>query len=139
MTDARTDPDPLPVAAEAAPARAAAPPHGAASHWGLERLTSLAALALFVWLFVSLWRLPALDYRTVSEWLKDPLAAAPMLLLILVAFTHLKMGLMVIVDDYVHEEGGRLVWLVLIKFAAILAATLALFCVLKIALAGAAG
>ena len=61
-----------------------------------------------------------------------------MLLLILVAFAHLKMGLMVIVDDYVHEEGGRLVWLVLIKFASILAAALALFCVLKIALSGGA-
>jgi succinate dehydrogenase / fumarate reductase membrane anchor subunit len=122
------------------PARAAAPAaaHGAARHWGLERLLSLAALALFVWLFVSLWRLPALDWRTVSEWLKDPLAATPMLLLILVAFAHLKLGLMVIVDDYVHEEGGRLVWLVLIKFASILAAVLAAFCVLKIALSGGA-
>ena len=119
-------------------ARADAPAHGAARHWGLERLASLAALALFVWLFVSLWRLPALDWRTVSEWLKDPLAATPMLLLILVAFAHLKMGLMVIVDDYVHEEGARLVWLVLIKFASILAAALALFCVLKIALGGGA-
>ena len=128
------------TATAAAPAPApAGPAHDAAAHWGLERLTSLAALALFVWLFVSLWRLPALDYRTISEWLKDPLAATPMLLLIVVAFTHLKLGLMVIVDDYVHAEGGRLVWLVLIKFAAILAATLALLCVLKIALAGAAG
>jgi succinate dehydrogenase / fumarate reductase, membrane anchor subunit len=122
-----------------ADAPAPAPAHDAARHWGLERLTSLAALALFVWLFVSLWRLPALDWRTVSEWLKDPLAATPMLLLILVAFAHLKMGLMVIVDDYVHDEGGRLVWLVLIKFASILAAVLAAFCVLKIALGGAAG
>jgi succinate dehydrogenase / fumarate reductase membrane anchor subunit len=123
---------------DAARADAPAPAHDAARHWGLERLLSLAALALFVWLFVSLWRLPALDWRTVSEWLKDPLAATPMLLLILVAFAHLKLGLMVIVDDYVHDEGGRLVWLVLIRFASILAAALALFCVLKIALSGGA-
>ena len=46
---------------DTARADAPAPAHGAARHWGLERLLSLAALALFVWLFVSLWRLPALD------------------------------------------------------------------------------
>lgn len=117
----------------------AAAAHAPARHWGLERLTSAAALALFVWLFVSLWRLPALDFATVTLWLRDPLAAVPMLLLIAVAFRHLKDGLIVVVDDYVHEEASRLIWLALIKFAAIGAAALALFCVLKIALGASAG
>jgi succinate dehydrogenase / fumarate reductase membrane anchor subunit len=49
------------------------------------------------------------------------------------------LGLIVVVEDYVHEAGGRLVWLALIKFAAAFAAALAAFCVLKIALGGAAG
>lgn len=124
MTDIAT-------ATAAGPARAEA--HGAARHWGLERLTSVAALVLLVWLLVSLWRLPALDYQTVSEWLKDPLAATPMILFIVTTFWHLKMGLTTVVEDYVHEEGGRLLWLLLINFAAILAGALAVLCVLKIA------
>ena len=62
-----------------------------------------------------------------------------MLLLILSPSGISKLGLIVVVEDYVHEEGGRLVWLVLINFASIFAAALALFCVLKIALAGSAG
>ena len=33
------------------------------AHWGLERAVSVALLLLIVWLFVSLWRLPALDPR----------------------------------------------------------------------------
>ena len=121
--------------ASAAPARAEAHAgaHGAARHWGLERLTSVAALVLLVWLLVSLWRLPALDHQTIGEWLKDPLAAVPMLLFIITTFWHLKMGLVTVVEDYVHEEGGRLLWLLLINFAAILAGSLAVFCVLKIA------
>jgi succinate dehydrogenase / fumarate reductase, membrane anchor subunit len=125
------------MTAEATSAPEAA--HAPARHWGLERLASAAALALFVWLFVSLWRLPALDFATVTLWLRDPLAAVPMLLLIVAVFHHLKDGLIMIVDDYVHEEGSRLFWLALIKFAAILAAALALFCVLRIALAPVAG
>ena len=60
-----------------------------AHHWWLERLTSIAALALFVWLIVSVLRLPSLDYGTVIAWLRDPLAAVPMLLLIVTTFWHL--------------------------------------------------
>jgi succinate dehydrogenase membrane anchor subunit len=108
-------------------------------HWGVERMLSVAALALFVWLGVSLWRLPGFDHQTVAHWLQHPLAAVPMLLLIAVAFAHLKMGLIVVVEDYVHEEGSRIAWLLLIKFAALFAAALAAFCVLKIALGGGAG
>lgn len=108
-----------------------------AEHWRLERLVSAATLALFVWLIVSLLRLPALDHATVVEWLRGPLAAVPMLLLIVSTFWHLKLGLAVIVEDYVHDEGNKLIWLALIAFASISAAAFALFAVLKIALGSA--
>jgi succinate dehydrogenase / fumarate reductase membrane anchor subunit len=108
-------------------------------HWGLERLSAAAVLALFVWLGVSLMRLPALDYPTITAWLRTPLAAVPMLLLVVSTFWHLKMGLIVVVEDYVHEEGSKLVWLMLIRFAAIFAGTMAVFSVLKIALGAATG
>ena len=110
-----------------------------AEHWWHERLSSIAALLLYVWLIVSLLRLPALDYATLSQWLAQPFAAVPMLLLVATSFWHAKMGLQVVVEDYVHEEGGKFFWIVLINFAAILAAALAMFAVLKVAFAGSAG
>jgi len=110
-----------------------------AHHWGIERATSVATLLLFVWLGVSLLRLPALDLQTVSEWLRNPLAAVPMLLLIVTAFRHLDMGLVVVVEDYVHEESNKLLLLMLIHFASVLAGALAVFSVLKIAFAPVAG
>lgn len=108
--------------------------HGA-EHWGTERLTSLASLFLIVWFLVSLWRLPALDLATLADWLRQPLAATPMLLLVLAIFWHLRDGLIVIVEDYVHGEGARFTWIALIKFASLSAGALAAFCVLKLALA----
>ena len=110
-----------------------------AHHWWLERLTSLSTLLLFVWLGVSLLRLPMYDHATIADWLSSPLAAVPMLLLVFSTFWHLKLGLQVVVEDYVHEEGSKFFWIVLINFAAILAAAFALFAVLKIALVGSAG
>ena len=105
-----------------------------AEHWWHERLSSLATLLLFVWLAASLLRLPALDYATVTGWLAEPLAAVPMLLLIVTTFWHARLGLKVVVEDYVHEEGSKLFWIVAIDFAIILAGALAAFAVLKIAL-----
>jgi succinate dehydrogenase membrane anchor subunit len=90
--------------------------HGA-EHWWHERLSSTATFLLFTWLIVSLLRLPDLGYATVAEWLREPFAAVPMLLLVAATFWHLKMGLRVI-------------------FAAIFGAVLALFSVLKVALSG---
>ncbi len=106
-----------------------------AEHWWEERLSSIAVLLLLVVLLVSLLRLPGLDLATIREWLTQPLAAVPMLLLIFATFWHARMGLQVVVEDYVHEEGGKLFWIVLINFAAVFAGALAAFSVLKIALA----
>ena len=114
---------------------AAAPAHDAAHHWGLERLLSVATLLLFVWFLVSLWRLPTYDQQSIAEWLKDPLAAVPMLLLIVTTFWHLKLGLVVVVEDYVHEAGSRFAWLLLINIFSLFGAGLALLSVLKLALA----
>jgi succinate dehydrogenase / fumarate reductase membrane anchor subunit len=105
-----------------------------AEHWWHERLSSVAVLLLFVWLAVSLLRLPALDHRGVTEWLRDPLAAVPMLLLVGATFWHLQMGLKVIVEDYVHDEGNRFLAVLVLNFAAVAGAAFALFAVLKIAL-----
>ena len=107
-----------------------------AHHWWLERLTSVSTLILLLWFLVSLARLPGLDHQTVTQWLASPLAAVPMLLLAVSLFWHAKLGLIVIVEDYVHEEGGRLFWVVVINFLAVLGAALAAFSILKIAFAG---
>ena len=106
-----------------------------AEHWWHERLSSVACLLLYVWLAVSLLRLPALDHRGITEWLKQPVAAVPMLLLVAATFWHLHMGLKTIVEDYVHDEGNRFLAILLLGFAAWLGAAFAAFAVLRIALA----
>lgn len=106
-----------------------------AEHWWRERLSSVACLLLWVWLAVSLLTLPALDHRGVAEWLRQPSAAVPMLLLVAATFWHLHMGLKVIVEDYVHDEGNKFLCLLLLAFAAALGAAFAAFAVLKVALA----
>lgn len=107
-----------------------------ARHWWHERVSALASLILSGWFIVSLLRLPAYDRGTIVEWLGSPLAAVPMALLVITTFWHLKMGVIVVVEDYVHEEGSKLFWVTLINFLSILGAGLALFALFKIAVTG---
>jgi len=104
------------------------------AHWWQERQSAIAAFLLYLWLLVSILRLAPLDQRTMAEWLRDPFAAVPMLLLVWVTFRHLRDGLQVVIEDYVHEEGNRFFTLLLLNFFAVAAGALAAFAVLRIAL-----
>ncbi len=125
--------DPATLETPLARARGLGSAREGAEHWWHERASSVAVLLLFIWLIVSLLRLPALDHRGITEWLRDPRAAVPMLLLIAATFWHLKMGLQVIIEDYVHDEGNKFLVLLLLSFAAVGGAAFAIFAVLKIA------
>lgn len=110
-----------------------------AEHWWHERLSSVSTLLLFVWLGVSLLRLPDLSYGTIVEWLKVPVNTTAMLLLIVSSFWHGKLGLQVVIEDYFHEEGNKTILLMLLNFAVYSGGALAIVSVLRIALgAGAA-
>lgn len=100
--------------------------------WWLERLTSVSTLVLFVWFLASLVRLPRLDHEMVVEWLASPAVAIPMLLLILSTFWHIKLGLQVLFEDYVHDQ-VKVAMIVLTNFLTIAAGLTAAFSVLKIA------
>ncbi|MEO6579599.1 MAG: succinate dehydrogenase, hydrophobic membrane anchor protein [Sphingomicrobium sp.] len=106
--------------------------HGG-EHWVQERLISAALLLLGLWLVISLLLLPALDRATLGEWLHSASGAVPMALLIVTAFVHAVDGLKVVVDDYVDDQGSRLLISGIITFAAVGGGSLALFSLAKIA------
>ena len=111
--------------------------HGG-EHWLSERVTSVALLLLGVWFIASLLMLPALDQRTLAEWLREPSGAVPMALFIITSFWHGLDGLKVAVDDYVDDEGNRFAVNTLLLFLAVAGAALCLFALGKIAFGAAA-
>jgi succinate dehydrogenase / fumarate reductase, membrane anchor subunit len=111
--------------------------HGAGDWW-MVRVNSVTTLALSVWLLVSLLRLPVADHATVTGWMQSPINAVLMLLMIVSTFWHIKYGVREVIDDYVHEDGWRVVSLGLLYITIVGMGSLAAFAVLKIAFGGAA-
>jgi succinate dehydrogenase / fumarate reductase membrane anchor subunit len=111
---------------------------GGTHHWILQRFTAVGNLLLVSWLLFSLARLPAFDHATVSGWLAQPLVAVPMILMLVSVFWHLRLGLQVLIEDYVHDDGLKFAVILLLNFFAIGGATFGLFSVAKIAFAGGA-
>ena len=102
-------------------------------HWWQQRVTAIGNLVLMTWFIVSLVRLPDLEYQTMIAWLQQPIAAVPMLLLILSVFYHFRLGVQVMLEDYIHHEGNKVLAMMLLNFYVIALAFTAIFSVLKIA------
>jgi succinate dehydrogenase / fumarate reductase membrane anchor subunit len=110
-----------------------------AHHWIQQRVTAAGNVLLLVWFLISLLKLQGFDHGDVVTWLGQPLVAVPMMLMVANLFWHLRIGLQVVIEDYVHEEGTKFGTLLLLNFYAIGGAALGIFAIAKIAFsAGAA-
>ena len=105
---------------------------GGSSHWYAQRVSAVALVLLALWLFVSLASLADASYEQVTGWLRSPLNSTLALLLVVVAAWHAVLGLQVVVEDYVADKGTRVVVLIAIKFAFVVAAVVGVLAVLRI-------
>lgn len=107
-------------------------------HWWSQRVTSVALLLLGMWFVTSLLRLPGFGYKLVTAWIAMPLNAVLLLLLIGTLIYHSQLGVQVVVEDYVHHHGLKIATMLLLTFAHVALAALAMFAVLRIAFGGGA-
>lgn len=112
--------------------------HHGAHHWLVQRFTAIGNLVLMLFLVISLALLPNYDYATVSDWASQTVPATALALLIVSVFWHARLGLQVLIEDYVHEAGTKFGVLALLNIATFGGAAFGLFSIARIALAGAA-
>lgn len=70
-----------------------------------QRLTALAIAPLAVFFLVSLVALAGADYDTARHYLAHPLVSILLLALIGAAVIHMRIGVQIVIEDYVHTEG----------------------------------
>lgn len=112
--------------------------HHGAHHWLVQRFTAIGNLVLSIWLIASIIGLPDLSYATVSEWLAQPVSATAMILLVISTFWHARLGLQVLIEDYLHNSGTKFAALAALNLAVIGGGAFAIFSVASLAFGGAA-
>ena len=103
-------------------------------HWWGQRVSALALAPLTLWFIYSVLSLGSASHEAVLAWASGPLTLVLLLTRAGMTFYHMQLGLQTVIEDYVHDEGKRLLALLLVKGAAILLAVTAIVSILKIGL-----
>ncbi|EJF74680.1 succinate dehydrogenase, hydrophobic membrane anchor protein [Bartonella alsatica] len=108
--------------------------HEGTEHFWLQRLTGFINIPLLIFFIVLILSLVGKDYDIVRARLAHPVVAILMGLLTFSVLYHMKLGMQVIIEDYIPREGVRIFFLALnILFCFVLGGVI-IFALLKIAL-----
>ena len=107
--------------------------HDGTHHFWVQRLTAVALLPLLVWLVVSIVRLTDASHDAFVAWAASPLNSMLLLIALVALFWHSMLGVQVVIEDYVHHAGAKLVLLVGSKFAHVFLCAAAVLAALRIA------
>lgn len=105
-------------------------------HWWLQRLSAVILVPLVLWFAVSLLSVAHADHATMKAWVSRPFNTALLVVLLTAMFYHARLGLQVVIEDYVHEELVKLGALLAMNLVVVVAGATAVISVLKIAFGG---
>jgi len=103
-------------------------------HWWVQRLTAAALVLLMAWLVGLLVSMVGADLAQARETVARPWNAILLATLVIAMFWHGKLGIQVIIEDYVHTRWVEVALVGLVSIACAIAALAALYAIARIAL-----
>lgn len=105
-----------------------------ADHFWKQRVTALANVPLTLFLVISIVLLAGKDHATVAAYIGSPLAALAFMALVISAAIHMRLGMQVVIEDYVHGEAAKILLLIANTFFSILVALACIMAIIKLSL-----
>lgn len=81
-----------------------------------QRVSALALVVLVPWFMLSLMKAALGGYAAATAWVSDPLNAALLILTAGATFYHMRLGMQVIIEDYIGKSGTRAALMILNTF-----------------------
>ncbi len=108
--------------------------HHGTGTWLAHTLSSIALVPLTLWFICGMVRMAGATRQDVADWLGSPLTLALMLALLLMTFSHMRIGLATVVEDYIQQPALRLTTLLAIKAVTFFLALACIVSVLRLGL-----
>jgi succinate dehydrogenase / fumarate reductase membrane anchor subunit len=108
---------------------------GTGNFWRI-RVTSIALIPLAMFAVGWVLSLRGAGLPEVRASLANPVIALALALFLIISLDHMRLGMKEIIEDYVHEEGGRLGLLILNTFFCVLIGAASIFALLKLSFGG---
>jgi len=105
-----------------------------ADHFWKQRVTALANVPLTLFLVVSIVILAGKGHATVAAYIGSPLAALAFTALVISAAIHMRLGMQVVIEDYIHGEAMKILLLIANTFFSILVALACIMAIIKLTL-----
>jgi len=102
-------------------------------HFWRQRLTAVANIPLTIAAIIIIITLLGRNQAAAAQILGSPLVAMIMLLFIISITVHMRIGMQVIIEDYVHDESAKLTLIMANTFFAVAVALACAFGILKLA------
>ena len=107
--------------------------HGA-EHWWLHRMTAVSNVPLIVSFVIIVASLAGSTYEQAVAIVSHPLVAILLVLAVVSVTIHMRMGMQIIIEDYVHDKGWKIAALIANTFYAVVIAVACLYGLLKVGL-----
>ncbi|MGF7158573.1 succinate dehydrogenase / fumarate reductase membrane anchor subunit [Rhodoligotrophos appendicifer] len=82
--------------------------HGGTGHWIRQRVTAVSNIPLVLFLILTIAMNIGATHAEMIAWISQPLVALLLIACVLSITYHMRLGMQVVIEDYVHGEGWKI-------------------------------